>query len=226
MAKITKKNLVKMSPSEIGKLKAPELRVLLRGARQLFSNQEKTFDKYENSVFSPALDKMRDYYDRVGKRQTSKMNMSDMRNEVFRIQEFFESKTSTVPGARKVALEQDRRIFGVKTDSGISYTEKSGKPISRMTLEQRTNFWASYNEFISMESANYVRNMGSNTIQSYLGEIILESAKRHPDSDFMFTAGDFKELNRRLEKQKAQEEWEMANYEYGDSDVFSGKRPD
>ena len=226
MAKLTKKKLVNMNPSEIGKLKSPELRELLRGARQLYTNQEKTFNKYEESVFSPALDKMKDYYDRVGKRQVSRMNMSAMRNELFRIQEFFDARTSTVPGARKVALEQDRRIFGVQTDSGISYTEKAGKPTSRMTLEQRINFWAAYNEFVSMEKANYVRNMGSNTIQTYLGEMILESARRHPQDDFMFTAGDFRELKRRLEEQKAQEEWEMSNYEHGNSDVFSGKRPD
>lgn len=226
MAKLTKKNLVQMTPSEIGKLKSPELRELLRGARQLYTNQEKTFEKYEKTVFSPALDKMQEYYDRVGKRQVSRMNMSAMRNELFRIQEFFDAKTSTVSGARKVAMEQDRRIFGVQTDSGISYTEKSGKPTARMTLEQRINFWASYNEFVSMEKANYVRNMGSNTIQTVLAGMILESAERFPDSDFMFTAGDFRELKRRLEEQKAQEEWEMSNYEHGNSDVFSGKRPD
>jgi D-alanine-D-alanine ligase len=40
---------------------------------------------------------------------------------MIRIQEFFESKTSTIPGTRKVALEQDVRIFGVDEDTGKLY---------------------------------------------------------------------------------------------------------
>ena len=113
--KLTKKNFVSLDPSAIGKLKAPQLREILRGARQLYNAQSSTFKKYSDTVWSPALDKMNDYYDEKGKRNVSRMNMSDMRNEVFRLQEFFDSDTSTVPGARRVMADQDRRIFG--TDS-------------------------------------------------------------------------------------------------------------
>lgn len=216
MAKLTKKNFLRLDPSAIGKLKAPELRELLRGARQLFSNQEKTFKRYEKSVFSPALDKMQNYYEDNGQQSVSRMRVSKMRNEIFRLQEFFESQSSTVPGARKIAMEQDKRIFGVN---------EKGKPAQRMTLEQRTDFWAAYNEFISMQKESYVRNMGSDTIQQYLGQMVIEASKRKGEDDFNFTMGDFNELRRRLEEQRAEEDWEMSNYEYGDSDVLSGKRP-
>lgn len=212
MARLTKKKLLSLEPSQIGKLKAPELRELLRGARNLYTAQEKKFKKYENSVFSPALDKMQNFYDDGGKQNVSRMRVSKMRNEIFRLQEFFDSDTSTIPGARKVAIEQDKRIFG-ETDAG--------KPQKRMTLEQRTNFWSLYKEFTSLESESYVRNMGSNTIQQFLGQMVIESKKF--DGDLEMDRGTFNELKRRLEERQEQEEWEMSNYEYGDSEVFSGK---
>lgn len=213
MAKLRKKDFLNLSPSEIGRLKSPELRELLRGARQLYMSQEKVFKKYEGSLYSNALEKMQDYYDDKGQKKVSSMKVNDMRNEVFRLQEFFESESSTVPGARKIAIEQDKRIFGVN---------EKGKPTRRMTLEQRTSFWAAYSEFVGMEKESYVRNMGSNTIQQYLGQMIIESAKTKED-DLWFSAGDFKELKRRIEEQKNQEEWEMSNYDGGN--IGSGKRP-
>ena len=63
MARITKRSFLKLNPADIGKLKAPELRELLRGVRNLFTQQEKTFGKYKQSVYSPALDKMENFYE-------------------------------------------------------------------------------------------------------------------------------------------------------------------
>lgn len=216
MARLTKKNFIRLDASAIGRLKAPELRELLRGARNLFTQQEKTFNRYKNSVYSPALDKMQDYYDANGQQAVSYMRVAKMRNEIFRLQEFFDSQSSTVPGARKIMAEQDRRIFGETA---------SGRPAKRMTLEQRTAFWSAYNEFVNMEKASYVRNMGSDTIQQYLGQMVIESAKTKGVDSIPFGMADFSELKRRLEEQRAQEEWEMSNYEYGANDVLSGKRP-
>ena len=213
MVKLTKKKIVDTSPSNIGKMKNAELRQFLRAARQLFNTQQKTFKKYEKTVYSPALDKMEDYYDSNGKKSVSRMTTSQLRNEIFRLQEFFDSESSTVPGARKIATEQDRRIFGV---------DEKGNPVRRMTLQQRSDFWAAYQEFVSMQKESYIRNMGSNTIQQYLGEMIIESSKKSGNSEFI-NYSNFEELKRRIEKQKAQEDWEMVE-DYGDSDIFSGKR--
>lgn len=216
MAKLTKKTFLRLDPSAIGKLKAPELRELLRGARQLFSNQEKTFKRYEKSVYSPALDKMQSYYEDNGQQSVSRMRVSKMRNEIFRLQEFFDSQSSTVPGARKIQIEQDKRIFGIN---------EKGKPAQRMTLEQRTNFWAAYDEFVKMQKESYVRNMGSDTIQQYLGQMVIDASKRSGRDYGFGSMSDYEELRRRLEEQRAEEDWEMSNYEYGDGDVLSGKRP-
>lgn len=215
MPKFLKKSFLAMEPAELGKLKLTEARALLRQARAAYEKQEKTFAKYENSVWSPALEKMQDYYDDVGKNPISKMRLSKVQSELFRLQDFFGSETSTVPGARRVMMEQDRRIFGT--------SEKTGKPIRRMTLDERTEFWAAYNEFINMEKEAYVRNMGSNTIQTFLGQIILEKNKKG-DGYSGFDYSDFKELRRRIARDREREEWEMSSYESGDSDVLSGKR--
>ena len=204
-----------MEPSELGKLKLSEARTLLRKARAAYEKQEKTFSRYKNTVWSPAVEKMQNYYEDTGKNAISKMRLSKVQNELFRLQDFFGSDTSTVTGARRVMLEQDRRIFGVN--------EKTGKPIRRMSLDQRTEFWSAYNEFINMEKESYVRNMGSNTIQTYLAQIILDKSKKGDvHSGFDYT--DFEELKRRITRDREREEWEMSSYESGDSDVLSGKR--
>lgn len=215
MPKFLKKSFLAMEPAELGKLKLSEARALLRQARAAYEKQEKTFSKYKDSVWSPAVEKMQDYYEDTGKNSISKMRLSKVQNELFRLQDFFGSETATVPGARRVMMEQDRRIFGT--------SEKTGKPIKRMTLDQRTEFWAAYNEFVNMEKESYIRNMGSNTIQTFLGQIILEKNKKG-DGYSGFDSSDFKELRLRIARDREREEWEMSSYESGDSDVLSGKR--
>lgn len=215
MAKLTKKDFKNLTPSRIGRMKTPELREILRGARQLFQAQENVFKRYEKNLYSNALDKMQTYYNERGKKAPSRANRQQLLNELFRLQEFFGSQSATVPGARKINLEQDKRIFG---------TDAKGKPLRRMTLEERTDFWASYNEFKSLKKESYIRNMGSNTIQQVLGSMVLESSKRG-GLEYGFSAGDFRRLETMLEEQKALEDWETSNYEHGDSNTFSGKRP-
>ena len=141
--------------------------------------------------------------------------MGKLRNEIFRLQDFFTSKTSTIPGARSVAVEQDRRIFGT--------SEFTNKPLKRLTYEERTSFWSAYNEFIHMQSEAYVRNMTSDVIQQMLAGMVINS--RRKKGDFSFTSGDFRALQQRLEERKSREEWEMNDYERENSDILSGKRP-
>jgi len=212
MARLTKKSFQKMSASDIGKMKSPELRELIRGARQLYMSQDKVFKRYESSVYSPSREKMQDFYEEYGKKSPSRMNMGEMRREAFRLQEFFEAETSTVPGARRVQSEQDKRIFG---------TTKSGRAKKRMNLEQRKKFWSAYNEFKNLKNETYIRNMGSNTVMQTLAEIMMESASAY-DVDFSIEL--FNNLEIRLEERRQYEEWEMSNYD-GDDELLSGKRP-
>lgn len=209
MARITKRSFSKLDPSQIGKLKAPELRELLRGARNLFNQQEKTFKRYEKSVFSPALDKMRDFYEDRGKNAPSRMNMNQMRNEVFKLQEFFDADTSTVPGARRVQAEQDRRIFG---------TDSRGRAKNRMTVEERTNFWTVFEEYKKMRPADVLEQ--SNIVQQAIGQILIENDK------IDFNMETLQKLMDKVEGQRQRFNWEMdVSYE-GSGSVFTGSRPD
>lgn len=209
MARITKRSFLKLDPSQIGKMKSPELRELLRGVRNLFTQQEKTFKRYEKSVFSPALEKMRDFYEDIGKNAPSRMNMNQMRNEVFKLQEFFEAETSTVPGARRVQAEQDRRIFG---------TDSRGRAKNRMTVEERTNFWTIFEEYKKMRPADVLEQ--SNIVQQAIGQILIENDK------IDFNMETLQKLMDKVEGQRQRFNWEMdVSYE-GTGSVFTGNRPD
>lgn len=209
MARITKRSFLKLDPSQIGKLKAPELRELLRGVRNLFTQQEKTFKRYEKTVFSPAMEKMKDFYDDRGKNAPSRMNMNQMRNEVFKLQEFFEAETSTVPGARRVQAEQDRRIFG---------TDSRGRAKNRMTVEERTDFWKVFEEYKKMRPADVLEQ--SNIVQQAIGQILIENDR------IDFNMETLQKVMNRVEGQRQRFNWEMdVSYE-GTGSVFTGNRPD
>ena len=209
MARITKRSFLKLDPSQIGKLKAPELRELLRGVRNLFTQQEKTFKRYEKTVFSPAMEKMKDFYEDRGKNSPSRMNMNQMRNEVFKLQEFFEAETSTVPGARRVQAEQDRRIFG---------TDSRGRAKNRMTVEERTDFWKVFEEYKKMRPADVLEQ--SNIVQQAIGQILIENDR------IDFNMETLQKVMDRVEGQRQRFNWEM-NVDYeGSGSVFTGNRPD
>lgn len=209
MARLTKRSFLKLDPSQIGKLKAPELRELLRGVRNLFTQQEKTFKRYEKTVFSPAMEKMKDFYEDRGKNAPSRMNMNQMRNEVFKLQEFFEAETSTVPGARRVQAEQDRRIFG---------TDPRGRAKNRMTVEERTDFWKVFEEYKKMRPADVLEQ--SNIVQQAIGQILIENDK------IDFNMETLQKVMDKVEGQRQRFNWEMdVNYE-GSGSVFTGSRPD
>lgn len=209
MARITKRSFLKLDPSQIGKLKAPELRELLRGVRNLFTQQEKTFKRYEKTVFSPAMEKMKDFYEDRGKNAPSRMNMNQMRNEVFKLQEFFEAETSTVPGARRVQAEQDRRIFG---------TDPRGRAKNRMTVEERTDFWKVFEEYKKMRPADVLEQ--SNIVQQAIGQILIENDK------IDFNMETLQKVMDKVEGQRQRFNWEMdVSYE-GTGSVFTGNRSD
>lgn len=204
--KVTKKYFTGLNPSEIGKMRAPELRNLLRGARQMYNAQAKTFKRYEKSVYSPAYDKMKTYYEEIGTKAPSKMNMNQMRSELFRLQEFFDSDTATVPGARKVQAEQDRRIFGV---------DKRGRPKYRMNVEERKEFWSVFEEYKKMRPADVYEQ--SNIVQQSLGQMLVESGRIDFSAN---TLGKLADLVGEIRSTA----WEM-NVDYDEDDsVLSGER--
>lgn len=211
MPRFNKKKFSNLEASDIGKMKAPELRELLRGARMNFRSQQETFKKYESSVWSPALEKMEAYYEGTTQRPISKMTRNQMLGEVMHLQEFYKARTSTVPGARKVMIEQDQRIFGIN--------EKTGKPAKRMSVEERTRMWRNYTKFIATHP-NIVNLLegGSDRVQQYFGQWV-------KDNKGEMSTLDMEEAFNDLMNEYMTEDWEWEDYEDADSDVFSGTRP-
>lgn len=164
MAKITYAKLKSMSATEISKLNQAEAADLLKQFREKLTYRERAFKRAGKNVYSPALEKMRDYYDRNGVQSPESMSVNRLRSEMFHIQEFFNSKTADVKGAREVMREQDARIFGVSA---------KGVPLKRMTREERDRYWATYDEFLrTYKNAEAI--YGSDKIQQYLGEMTIE----------------------------------------------------
>ena len=167
--KITYSRLKSMSETEISKLSTKDgsAQEMLRQFREKFRYREKAFNRAGKNVYSPALEKMEDYYDRNGERSPEKMTVHQIRSELFHIQEFFKSKTGDVKGAREVMREQDIRIFGENS---------RGNPVKRMTIEERTKFWSVYEEFLSAYK-NAEAIYGSEKIQQYLGSLTIGDRK-------------------------------------------------
>lgn len=192
--------LKKLSPSEVSTYSRKEIMDMLKQARKMYDNRVKTFEK-NPSVYSPALEKMEFYYEE-GREGLNKMTRNKMYNELFRLQTFFNAKTSTVRGSREVMRQQDISIFG---------TDERGRPKRRMNLQERTRFWSVYNEFLNTYKTSWAV-FGYHKIRQYLGEIIKQRNGPVSLSETM------DELLRELSE--AEEE-----PDYGEGDVFSGGWP-
>ena len=168
--RITYSQLKSMSETEMSKLSTKDgsAQEMLRQFREKFRYRQKSFGRAGKNVYSPALEKMEDYYDRNGERSPEKMTVHQIRSELFHIQEFFKAKTGDVKGAREVMREQDIRIFGENS---------RGNPAKRMTIEERTKFWSVYEEFLKTYK-NAEAIYGSEKIQQYLGSITIGDRKK------------------------------------------------
>ena len=189
-------------------MKATELRDLLRGVRQLFNAQESTLKKYEQKIWSPALDKMNRYYESSEKKAPSRMNINQMRGELFHLQDFFQAETSTIPGARRVQNEQDIRFFGKNS---------KGKPKKRLTTDQRTQLWSIFDEYKKMRPADVLEN--STIVQQALASMLIEKG------ELDFSAKTLDDLAVKIYEMRQQVDWEMGEEYDDDESVFSGTRP-
>lgn len=205
--RLTYKQIIEMEPSAIGKLSQEQAAELLSQFRGKFEMRERKFQRAGKNVYSPALEKMENYYE-GGVQSTDSMTLNKMREELFRIQEFFRSRTGDVKGAREVMREQDARIFG---------TTSRGNPRYRMSRQERTEFWAAYEEFMR-SNPTYDNTFMSGKIQQYLGEIAVNDRKGRG----VFRKGEIGLIQRLNELQRKVKE---SNPDYGGFgyNVFSGR---
>ena len=115
---ITYEEIRKLSPTELGKMSKSQLADLVRRVRVKNQTRLEQLEK-ASSVYSPAGEKMRAFYESNGEKSPSKMTRNQMLGELFASQSFHSAQTSTVAGSRKVAREQDIRIFGAKPSGAL-----------------------------------------------------------------------------------------------------------
>lgn len=202
--RITYAKLKSMEASEISKLNQKEAAEMLRQFREKFQYRQKAFDRAGKNVYSPALEKMENYYERNGVQSPESMNVNRIRSELFHIQEFFNSKTADVKGAREVMRNQDASIFGV---------DSKGRPLKRMSIEERTEFWATYEEFLKTYK-NAEAMYGSDRIKQFLGDIMKGNKARKN----MFSSGlteRFNALNTMLRESEGEHHVELRNVRQG-----------
>lgn len=199
---IGKKKFVSIDPTQLSHMKRVDAIPLLKQVRSLFKKQASTFEK-NPSVYSWAYEKMREWYKDHGEVKLNSMKRVDAVAELSRLQDFFKAKSSTLKGSKELLEEQSKRIFGV---------DEKGKPLYKMNTEQSRSYWALYKEYESLASTGFVKNFNSNTIQSVVGEYLIENKDfrdRRQRNEVYFTGGDIREIERKLQQRKELEEWEF-----------------
>lgn len=196
---IGKKKFVSIDPSDLSHMKRVDAIPLLNQVRSLFKKQASTFEKNPN-VYSWAYEKMLEWYKDHGEAKLNSMKRVDATAELARLQDFFKAQSSTLKGSKTILEEQSKRIFGV---------DEQGKALYKMNTEQARAYWTLYNEYQNLSTTGFVKNMNSNTIQQVIGEMLVERREfkdRQQKDAVYFTGGDFREIERRLQKRKDLEE--------------------
>ena len=203
MKRLPRKKFAAMSYSDIKSLKRSETQTLLALARKEFQRQAASFEKNQKTVYSHAYEQMKSYYKYKKLTAPSKTKVADAKSELEHLRKFFSSESSTIKGARNIIREQSARIFG---------ENEAGKPNYVMSASQAAEYWATYNEYMSLYKTD--SRFDSYRIQQLLGVYVLNSKdfkKNRRADDFFFTAGDFERVHEKLmelDEIMSKENWE------------------
>lgn len=140
-----------LTVNQIADMKMGGARELLKKMRIQFERRagthERAVDKNEygfklkggeeRRYYSNAYENIKEYYSKKGTPDVDNMPIEKIKSELYKLHDFFNAQGSTVSGARKIAKEQDIRIFG---------ENPQGRPNYIMTSEQRKVFWNVYDE--------------------------------------------------------------------------------
>lgn len=130
-------DILKMPTEEIAKLTKEESISLERRLRQITKSRLKTFEK--KGYTSPVYERIfGDELPKVSKRTSTRQSIQ---HKIAMYRSFFEGKTSTFSGLKKILNEQEKRIFGNNDGFGDE--------------ESRKRFWRAYNEFMHQNPRFY-----------------------------------------------------------------------
>lgn len=161
MPRLTYEAIRRMTPEALSKLSKEQTKDLLIQFRKKYQVRSEQLERWSDRVFSYAKDKMDTFYEDSPTTNIDKMSRNQMQNEIFQIQSFFQSKTSSVSGSKEVAREQDKRIFGETA---------TGRPKHTLDVDTRKKFWKLYDEYTNQNPIAETA-FKSGKIQQYLGNI-------------------------------------------------------
>lgn len=157
-----------------------ELIKMVNTMRQGFRRRVAQFERA--GEYSYAADKYARDYDPTVRNLIKGKSPAEARNilvhEFARYQSFFEAKSSSLEGIRKINRDQDIRIFG----------ESDGEPLGTLTLGERRAYWAMYSEFLNSNEA-LVRRQGSDRIQQMLADFTTDKARFNIPDDWSSKMG-------------------------------------
>lgn len=187
MAKrLTIADIIDMDLSKVG---AKDIDKLAKQFAKKASDRIKSFaNKKNKNVYSPAVEKIKERY-QGGIPNTEGMNFQQKQKLIYNIQDFFRSRTSDVSEARKIAREQDARLFG---------EDVFGQPKYRMSKEQRDAFWSAYDEFLNQ---NPTLHDESDSVLQVLAEMVEDGTlNRKGGFKALSKIGVLNEMRKRIDK--------------------------
>lgn len=176
----TIKYLQELPTEDLSKMTDEEMEPLLRAARKQVERRVQTIAKsglYSHAVegyLSNMYEVNEDGYKKLRNLQDPLvMSRQAKYGEIKRIQEFLNSKTSTVKGIKQVNKEQDLRLFGyAKSKLGRALK----RPLKSLSENERRTYWKMYDEFNNRfkDMTNY--KVTSTVIQTYIAEELFGSS--------------------------------------------------
>lgn len=217
MAKFSKKSFLE---ARIKTMLKKDMSPLLKQARESYKRQASIFSR-NPETYSHAYALMEEWYKDKGRKPASRMTKTELQAELYRLQEFFGSKSSTLKGTRELQRDAEKRIFGV---------DSAGRVKFHMTKNEAANFWANYHAFKDLDES-FVRNMTSDLVQSVLGEWLKGTYKSMRASNYdvdpsrIMNTLFFEEL-----REKIQNEYDSLDASRGlvdeERNLLSGRGPD
>lgn len=156
ISKIPIEDIVKMGGNE-----RPTLEKYVKILRTSYNTRMKSIKK--SGEFSHADQALKKSLKNSIKKPVDKMTRNQLLLEFAAYSSFFNSQTSSIKGIRKVNIDQDKRLFG---------TDKRGRPLRRMSNDERERFWDLYDEFAIQKKASFT-NFGYNQVQEYITKMVV-----------------------------------------------------
>ena len=163
----------RMSSEDIKNMSQTKARELLKQMRSAWSQRAKEMNKAtERSGFfySPAYEGMKKYYEDNPQKGVYRMKKKSLETELNRLNDFFNSATSTVTGSRKVMTNQDIRIFGEG--------KREGTARRKLARDDRKLLWSAYNEFIKGADTAAIASRNYKKLQAAFGAVVKSTRKK------------------------------------------------